>query len=227
MHIGLLEDDPIQQVLLELWLRKALHSVETFSAVGDMLTALKGGSFDILLLDWMLPDGNAGDVLHWVRQSLGWKLPIVVLTSHDDEQIVVDALQTGADDFMVKPAKQHELNARLLSASRRAAPGGLPVMRMGAYEIDVPRHRLLLDGTAVTLTQKEFDLSVYLFQNPAKLMSRDHLLDRIWGISSEVDSRTVDTHISRIRKKLRLDGKMGWKMLPVYGYGYRLERVDL
>ncbi len=227
MHIGLLEDDPIQQVLLELWLRKSLHSVETFSAVGDMLTALKGGSFDILLLDWTLPDGNAGDVLRWVRQSLGWKLPIVVLTSHDDEQIVVDALQTGADDFMVKPAKQHELNARLLSASRRAMPDGLPVIRMGAYEIDVPRHRLLLDGTAVTLTQKEFDLSVYLFQNPAKLMSRDHLLDRIWGISSEVDSRTVDTHISRIRKKLRLDGKMGWKMLPVYGHGYRLERVDL
>lgn len=227
MHIGVLEDDTDQQALIELWLRSAQHTLEIFDTVADMLAALKGGSFDALLLDWMLPDGNGGDILRWVRQSLGWKLAIVVLTSRDDEITVVEALQSGADDFVVKPAKQKELNARILSAARRASPGGLPVMRMGAYEIDVPRHTLLMNGASVTLTQKEFDLSVYLFQNPAKLMSRDHLLDRIWGISSEVDSRTVDTHVSRIRKKLKLDGALGWKMAPVYGYGYRLERVDL
>jgi DNA-binding response OmpR family regulator len=227
MHIGVLEDDPDQQALINLWLKSAQHSVEIFGTVNDMLAALKGGSFDALLLDWMLPDGNGGEVLRWVRQSLGWKLAIVVLTSRDDEQTVVEALQSGADDFVVKPARQNELNVRLQSAARRASPGGLPVMRMGAYEIDVPKHTLLMNGAAVTLTQKEFDLSVYLFQNPAKLMSRDHLLDRIWGISSEVDSRTVDTHVSRIRKKLKLDGSLGWKMVPVYGYGYRLERVDL
>jgi two-component system, OmpR family, response regulator RegX3 len=227
MHIGVLEDDPDQRTLMDLWLRSAGHSVQMFGTVSEMLGALKGASFDALLLDWMLPDGNGGEVLRWVRQSLEWKLAIVVLTSRADEQTVVEALQAGADDFVVKPAKQQELNLRLQSAARRASPAGLPVMRMGAYEIDVPKHSLLLNGTAVTLTQKEFDLSVYLFQNPVKLMSRDHLLDRIWGISSEVDSRTVDTHVSRIRKKLKLDGKMGWKMVPVYGYGYRLERVDL
>ena len=227
MHIGVLEDDTDQQALINLWLNSAQHTVEIFGTVNAMLAALKGGSFDALLLDWMLPDGNGGDVLRWVRQSLGWKLAILVLTSRDDEQTVVEALQSGADDFVVKPARQNELNVRLHSAARRASPGGLPVMRMGAYEIDVPKHTLIMNGAAITLTQKEFDLSVYLFQNPAKLMSRDHLLDRIWGISSEVDSRTVDTHVSRIRKKLKLDGKMGWKMVPVYGYGYRLERVDL
>lgn len=227
MHIGVLEDDTDQQALIELWLHSAQHTLEIFDTVADMLAALKGGSFDALLLDWMLPDGNGGDILRWVRQSLGWKLAIVVLTSRDDEITVVEALQAGADDFVVKPARQQELSARILSAARRASPGGLPVMRMGAYEMDVPKHTLLMNGAGVTLTQKEFDLSVYLFQNPAKLMSRDHLLDRIWGISSEVDSRTVDTHVSRIRKKLKLDGALGWKMVPVYGYGYRLERVDL
>jgi two-component system, OmpR family, response regulator RegX3 len=226
MHIGVLEDDPDQQALTTLWLNSAHHTVEVFGTVAEMLVALKGGSFDALLLDWMLPDGNGGEILKWVRESLGWKLAVVVLTSVDDEENVVLALKAGADDYVVKPAKQHELNARVLSAARRASPGGLPVIRMGAYEIDVPKHTLLLNGEPVPLTQKEFDLSVYLFQNPAKLMSRDHLLDRIWGISSEVDSRTVDTHISRIRKKLKLDGKMGWKMVPVYGYGYRLERSD-
>jgi two-component system, OmpR family, response regulator RegX3 len=226
MHIGVLEDDPDQQALTTLWLTSAHHSVEVFGTVAEMLGALKGGSFDALLLDWMLPDGDGGEILKWVRESLGWKLAVVVLTSVDDEDNVVLALKAGADDYVVKPAKQHELNARVLSAARRASPGGLPVIRMGAYEIDVPKHTLLLNGVPVPLTQKEFDLSVYLFQNPAKLMSRDHLLDRIWGISSEVDSRTVDTHVSRIRKKLKLDGKMGWKMVPVYGYGYRLERLD-
>ena len=226
MHIGILEDDPDQQALISLWLKSALHSVEVFGTVADMLEGLKGGSFDALLLDWMLPDGSGGEVLSWVRERLGWKIAIVVLTSRDDGNTVVEALQAGADDYVVKPAKQQELNARLLSAARRASPGGLPVLRMGAYEIDIPKHSLLLNGKAITLTQKEFDLSVYLFQNPAKLMSRDHLLNKIWGIHSEVDSRTVDTHVSRIRKKLVLDGSHGWKMVPVYGYGYRLERVD-
>ncbi len=227
MHIGILEDDPDQQALLGLWLQTAQHSLEMFGTVADMLEGLKGGSFDALLLDWMLPDGNGGQVLHWVRERLGWKLAIVVLTSRDDEKTVVEALQAGADDYVVKPAKQQELNARLLSAARRSSPGGLPVLRMGAYEIDVPKHTLLMNGMALPLTQKEFDLSVYFFQNPAKLMSRDHLLNKIWGIHSEVDSRTVDTHVSRIRKKLKLDGSQGWKMVPVYGYGYRLERIDL
>lgn len=227
MHIGVLEDDMDQQALIDLWLTGAQHSVEMFSTVTDLLAALKAGSYDALLIDWMLPDGNGGDVLRWVRESLGWKLAIVVLTSRDDEPTVVQALQAGADDFVVKPAKLMELVARLQSAARRASPGGLPVLRMGAYEIDVPKHTLIVGGKPLTLTQKEFDLSVYFFQNPAKLMSRDHLLNKIWGINSEVDSRTVDTHVSRIRKKLQLDGKLGWKMVPVYGYGYRLERVNL
>jgi DNA-binding response OmpR family regulator len=78
----------------------------------------------------------------------------------------------------------------------------------------------------VALTQKEFDLAVYLFQNPSRLLSRDHLLNKIWGLNTDVDTRTVDTHVSRLRKKLALDGTRGWKMSPVYGYGYRLDRVD-
>jgi DNA-binding response OmpR family regulator len=100
------------------------------------------------------------------------------------------------------------------------------VLRMGSYEIDVQRHRLALHGESVALTQKEFDLAVYLFQNPGKLMSRDHLLNKVWGLNTEVDTRTVDTHISRLRKKLMLDGRNGWRMAPVYGYGYRFDRVD-
>jgi DNA-binding response OmpR family regulator len=192
----------------------------------EFIEGAKKERFDLLLIDWMLPDGTGADVLQWVRQNLGWDIPVVVVTARDDEATVVAALKMGADDYVVKPPKPMELLARLENVARRVKPGGLPVLRLGSFEVDVARHRLTLDGNAITLTQKEFDLSVYLFQNPGKLLSRDHLLNKIWGLNTEVDTRTVDTHISRLRKKLLLDGSKGWKLTPIYGYGYRFDRVD-
>lgn len=226
MHIALLEDDESQLALLELWLGKADHTVRAFTASGQFLEAIKKERFDLLLMDWMLPDSDGSALLPWIRENLGWEVPVVVVTARDDEETVISALKMGADDYVVKPPKPMELMARLESASRRARPSGLPVLRLGAFEVDVPGHRLSLEGEPVTLTQKEFDLSVYLFQNPGKLLSRDHLLNKIWGFNTEVESRTVDTHISRLRKKLMLDGTKGWKLTPIYGYGYRFDRID-
>lgn len=226
MHIAVLEDDPDQRDLLELWLSSGAHTSQGFGLTVDFVEGAKKERFDLLLIDWMLPDGTGGEVLQWVRENLGWDVPVVVVTARDDEATVVAALKMGADDYLVKPLKNLELLARLDNVARRVKPGGLPVLRLGAYEVDVQRHRLAFDGVAVALTQKEFDLSVYLFQNPGKLLSRDHLLNKIWGINTEVDTRTVDTHISRLRKKLMLDGNKGWKLTPIYGYGYRFDRVD-
>lgn len=226
MHIAVLEDDPDQRDLLELWLSSGAHTSHGFGLTVDFVEGAKKERFDLLLIDWMLPDGTGGEVLQWVRENLGWDVPVVVVTARDDEATVVAALKLGADDYLVKPLKNLELLPRLDNVARRVKPGGLPVLRLGAYEVDVQRHRLALDGVAVALTQKEFDLSVYLFQNPGKLLSRDHLLNKIWGINTEVDTRTVDTHISRLRKKLHLDGNKGWKLTPIYGYGYRFDRVD-
>jgi len=226
MHIALLEDDADQRALLELWLDSGQHTSRSFSMAAEFIEGAKKERFDLLLIDWMLPDGTGADVLQWVRQNLGWDIPVIVVTARDDEATVVAALKMGADDYVVKPPKPMELLARLENVARRVKPGGLPVLRLGSFEVDVARHRLTLDGNAITLTQKEFDLSVYLFQNPGKLLSRDHLLNKIWGLNTEVDTRTVDTHISRLRKKLLLDGSKGWKLTPIYGYGYRFDRVD-
>lgn len=226
MHIAILEDDSDQRALLELWVAGAQHTSRAFGMTSEFIEGAKTERFDLMLIDWMLPDGTGADVLEWVRQSLGWDIPVVVVTARDDEATVVSALKIGADDYVVKPLKPMELLARIANVSRRIKSGGLPVLRMGCYEVDVQRHRLALDGKAVSLTQKEFDLSVYLFQNPGKLLSRDHLLNMIWGINTEVDTRTVDTHVSRLRKKLALDGSKGWKLTPIYGYGYRFDRVD-
>jgi len=226
MHIAILEDDNDQRALFELWVSSGQHSSRGFGTTTEFIEGAKIERFDLLLIDWMLPDGTGADVLQWVRQNLGWDIPVVVVTARDDEATVVSALKMGADDYIVKPPKPMELLARLENVSRRVKPGGLPVLRLGSFEVDVARHRLTLDGQAITLTQKEFDLSVYLFQNPGKLLSRDHLLNKIWGLNTEVDTRTVDTHISRLRKKLLLDGSKGWKLTPIYGYGYRFDRVD-
>lgn len=226
MHIAILEDDADQRALLELWVSSGQHTTRGFGMAAEFIEGAKRERFDLLLIDWMLPDGTGADVLQWVRGNLGWSIPVVVVTARDDEATVVAALKMGADDYVVKPPKPMELLARLENVARRVKPGGLPVLRLGSYEVDIAGHRLSLDGAPITLTQKEFDLSVYLFQNPGKLLSRDHLLNKIWGLNTDVDTRTVDTHISRLRKKLRLDGSKGWKLTPIYGYGYRFDRVD-
>jgi DNA-binding response OmpR family regulator len=194
--------------------------------VAGFINLLKRERFELLVIDWMLPDGTGADVLQWARSNLGWELPILVLTARDDEDTVVAALQAGADDYVVKPPKPMELLARVTALGRRVRGGALPVLRLGAFDIDIQRQHLMLNGEPVVLTQKEFDLSVYLFQNPGKLLSRDHLLNKIWGFNADVDTRTVDTHISRLRKKLGLDGSNGWKLVPVYGVGYRFERTE-
>jgi DNA-binding response OmpR family regulator len=226
MHIGIAEDDPDQSALLALWLESAGHTVQVHDSVASTVEALKKDRFELLVFDWMLPDGTGAELLAWTRDHLGWEIPVLVLTSRDDEGTVVAALQAGADDYVVKPPKPLELVARVSALGRRVRSGALPVLRLGAFQIDIQRQRLTLDGEAVVLTQKEFDLAAYLFQSPGKLLSRDHLLNKIWGINADVDTRTVDTHVSRLRKKLGLDGSKGWKLVPVYGVGYRFERID-
>ncbi len=226
MHIGMVEDDADQRAAIALWLESGQHTVKEFGTASEFIHALKSDRFDLLLIDWMLPDGTGADILSWIRSNLGWDVPVVVVTAREDEETVCLALRAGADDYVVKPPKPMELLARLAAVARRAKPGGLPVLRVGEYEVDIQRHALSISGSPVNLTQKEFDLSVYLFQNPGKLLSRDHLLNKIWGLNTDVDTRTVDTHVSRLRKKLQLDGSKGWKLTPVYGYGYRFDRQD-
>jgi two-component system response regulator RegX3 len=226
MHLAILEDDPVQKELLQMLVQQGQHTSKAFETVATFQAGLSQESFDLALIDWMLPDGNGGDVLRWLRAHIGWQMPSLVITAREEETVVVAALEAGADDYIVKPAKPLELLARIAAASRRARPGGLPVLRAGEYEIDIARQRVALAGKTVEMTQKEFDLSVCLFQNMGKLLSRDYLLDKVWGVSAEVDARTVDTHVSRLRRKLQIDGSHGWKLVSVYGFGYRFERVE-
>jgi DNA-binding response OmpR family regulator len=192
-----------------------------------MLAAMEAQSFDLLLLDWMMPEVSGEQVLAGVRERFGLNMPVMVVTARDAESDVVHALRLGADDFIVKPPKALELLARMDALTRRVRNGRAMAIRIGPYEIDPERRSVSIDGRLIALTQKEFDLAVYLFQNVGRLLSRIKLLEEVWGVEADLDTRTVDTHVSRVRRKLLLDESTGWKLLPVYGFGYRLDQIKL
>jgi two-component system, OmpR family, response regulator RegX3 len=208
------------------WLTSGGHTFDASATQAAFLERLTQTRGDLLLIDWSLPDGSGAEILKWVRTNMGWEIPAMVLTANEDEETVVEALRAGADDYVAKKVKPSELNARIAAVARRVKPIALTVTRLDVYEADTVQQRLSVNQENIALTQKEFDLATYLLQNPDKLLSRDHLLNAIWGLNTDVDTRTVDTHVSRLRKKLMLDGTHGWRLAPIYGYGYRLQRAD-
>lgn len=223
MRIAILEDDLAQQDLYRMWLETAQHACQCFGTSKSFIEALGQDDFDFLILDWMLPDSSGELALRWIRENIGWHIPVIFITSRDSELDIVTALRSGADDYLVKPPKCLELLARIEALARRKTPPS--IQQIGVYEINMDLRQIRLGGKEIELTQKEFELACYLFQNHGKLLSRVHLLEKLWGLHAEVDTRTVDTHISRIRRKLAINPDHGWQIIPVYGYGYRIEKV--
>jgi DNA-binding response OmpR family regulator len=226
MNVAILDDDPYQRQLLSMLVETGGHQATGFGSGPELLEAMEKRTFDLMLLDWMMPEMTGEHVLKVLRARPGADLPVIVVTSRDGEGDVVTALRQGADDYIVKPAKGMELLARMEALTRRSRAGrGVPI-RAGRYEIDMGRRAVMLDGREVALTLKEFDLAAHLFQNPGTLVTRARLLESVWAMSAEVDTRTVDTHASRVRRKMKLDGGAGWTLQSVYGFGYRLVSVE-
>jgi DNA-binding response OmpR family regulator len=222
MRIGILEDDLAQQELYKLWFSTANHVCVFYVTAREFLNDLPKEHFDLVIIDWLLPDSSGILTLKWLRENIGWELPVIFVTARDNEVDIVSALNAGADDYIVKPPKYLELFARIEVASRRTKPRS--ISQVGVYEINQDTRQIALRGALVDLTQKEFELACYLFRHPGKLLSRVHLLEKLWGLNANVDTRTVDTHVSRIRRKLAIGPENGWQIIPVYGYGYRIER---
>lgn len=225
MRIGVLEDDSSQVELYKLWFATAQHQPVFYTKMAEFMAALRTETFDLLLIDRELPDGNGETALKWVRDNLGWELPVIFVTANDVEADIVNALRLGANDYVVKPPKYFELLARIEGLARRSKAAAQGVLKLGAYEINQENREILFAGKAVDLTQKEYELATYMFKNPGRLLSRVHLLEQIWGLQAEIDTRTVDTHVSRLRRKLQIVPENGWEIISVYGYGYRIEQV--
>ena len=228
MRIALLEDDPCQTDLVKLWLQEAGHACHTFNRSKDFMRVLTRDSFDLLLIDWELPDVNGDIVLEWVRLNVRDNIPVLFATARDREDDIVRVLRAGADDYLVKPLRKAETLARIEALGRRSKPqiGKSEPMRVGEFEIDLDHRIIKRNGEAVELTQKDFDLAVFMFRNVGNLVSRGHILETVWGRNPDLNTRTVDTHISRLRFKLGLNVENGWRLTAVYQHGYRLESVE-
>ena len=239
MRIGLLEDDTNQIELINLWTNETGDLLQSYTTGQSFRDALDKENFDLLVLDWHLPDTTGIEELDWLRGEKASNIPVLFITSRDSEESVVEALDHGADDYMVKPVNKSVTLARIKALQRRNKISESSVSTTSEYtvqpieteyfepyEINQAEHSILVNGEAVKLTTKEFELAVYLFHNAGRLVSRKILMESIWGTTADLNTRTVDTHVSRIRSKLAINPAVGWQLSSIYQRGYRLFRVS-
>jgi DNA-binding response OmpR family regulator len=225
MRVGVLEDDPDHAAMLTQVLLAAGHGCEVYASGARFMQAMVRETFDVLVLDWMLPDMTGLEVLDWLRQ-LQDRTPVLFVTSRDAEQDIVQALAHGADDYLVKPARSAELLARLGALRRRAESlQGNTALVVAPYEFDLNSNVVRLHGEIIDLTERQFQLALVLFRNAGRLLSRQYLLEAVWGLHAQVQTRTLDIHVSQLRNMLALADN-GWRISSIYAHGYRLEPMQ-
>ena len=226
MRIAIIEDDPSLARQLADHLAAEGTTCHIYGEAKAFLHAMPRESFDACIVDLVLP-GMDGRTLVKTLRDRGYEVPILVLTARDFEADVILSLEAGADDYLVKPARIGELRARLRALVRRASAVD-PNAENFTYDLfnfDLRMLAAKVDGAPVELTQKEFKLALLFLQNVGKPLSRGHIREVVWGRDSEIPSRTMDTHVSRVRSKLGLRPENGFLLAPVYSYGYRLENL--
>ena len=227
MRIAMLEDDLDVAAAMQLWLEGGGHTVHHFASGKAIVREATRESFDLFLLDWQVLDMAGDEVLKWLREKNHSTVPVLFATGRDSEQDIVSILAAGADDYMVKPLRRGELLARVDALHRRVRPREpeAEIFEMPPYRVDLVNRVVSVDNVAVELTDKEYDLTLFLFRNIGMLLSRGHISESVWGHQADIQSRTVDTHVSRVRKKLDLGPARGLRLTPIYNFGYRLEKA--
>jgi len=223
-RVLIVEDEPDIRELVVHHLKREGYQVSVAASGEEALRQVQASPPDLVLLDLMMPAMNGLEVCRRLRQDpVTASLPIVMLTAKGDEIDRVLGLEIGADDYVVKPFSPKELLARVRAVLRRSlpAPGASPTT-LGALTIDPGTHTVSVGEEVLALTPKEFDLLRALVEARGRVLSREFLLDRVWGYSraSEIESRTVDVHVRRLRVKL---GPEGRRVLTVKSVGYRMD----
>ncbi|MCX6404153.1 MAG: response regulator transcription factor [Actinobacteria bacterium] len=179
---------------------------------------------DLVLLDWMLPEFSGIEVCKYIRTKSS--VPVIMLTAKDTEVDKVVGLELGADDYVTKPFSTAELLARIRAVLRRGGDIEVPnasIIENGPIRIDVDRHTISLNGEAISMPLKEFELLEYLMRNSGRVLTRGQLMDRVWGSNYHGDGKTLDVHIKRIRSKIEPDPASPIYLTTVRGLGYRFE----
>ena len=223
----LIDDDIRLTAMVGDYLRANGYDVDTAGSLATGRNRLRAGTYDALVLDLMLPDGDGLDLTRELRADTRLKrLPLLMLTARGEPLDRVLGLELGADDYLAKPFEPRELLARIKALLRRASPEqpGDDVLRFGRLEIDQAARQARIDGKPADLTSHQFDLLVVLAQSAGRVMTRDQIMDALKGHPMEAFDRSIDVHVSRIRACIEDDPKMPRRVLTVRGSGYVFAR---
>jgi two-component system phosphate regulon response regulator PhoB len=224
--ILIIEDEPDIRKTLEYNISREGYEVTSASSLSEARQSLELSSFSLLLLDLMLPDGSGLDLFRELKQDKSKSsMPVIILTAKDDEVDKVVGVELGADDYVTKPFSVRELILRVKAVLKRGVSksDNVEVQRQfGELKIDVDSHEVFVNDEHISLTALEFKLLRQLVDRRGRVQSRDQLLSDVWGYSSDVTTRTVDTHIKRLREKL---GDMGKYVQTIRGVGYKFTRT--
>ncbi len=224
-RILIIEDETDLAELIAYNLQKEGYQVSICANGRDGLETARHELPDLILLDLMLPEMMGTEVCTILRQQQKTRtIPVLILTARSDEIDRVVGFEVGADDYLVKPFSMRELVLRIRALLRRSAPEAPQLERLvqGGIQIDLTSHLVSVDGERVELTGTEFKLLVYLCERPGRVLQRELLLQEVWGYNFVGDTRTVDTHMTRLRGKLGAAGDM---IKTVRGFGYKLEEA--
>ena len=233
-HLLLLEDDADIRLGLEQHLKREGFTLSAFGTGREALKCIAQGAtgqaarLDVALLDLTLPDVDGLDVLRAIRADALYRaLPVVLVTARNEEIDRVLGLELGADDYISKPYSSRELVARIRAILRRATfidpASKVQQLAFGPITVDLDLHTARIDGQAMDMTRREFELLAYFLQNPRRVLSREKILQQVWGLEYLGESRTIDAHVRRVRAKL---GEAASLIETVVGVGYRLGSVD-
>jgi DNA-binding response OmpR family regulator len=215
------DDEPIvREVVVSYLQREGYRTLE--AADGDLARdVLERESPSLVVLDVMLPGIDGLELCRWIRSRS--QLPVILLTARGEETDRIVGLELGADDYVTKPFSPRELAARVRTVLRRSAPQPLSHERLSfdGLEIDSRTRDVFKQGSALTLTAKEFDLLWFLARHPRQVFSRDQLMDRVWGYGAALDTGTVTVHVRRLREKIEDDPAHPARLQTVWGVGYR------
>ncbi|MDB9997540.1 response regulator transcription factor [Gammaproteobacteria bacterium] len=224
--ILVIEDEPDIRKTLEYNLAREGFIVSTAGSLKKAKNILENPNFSLILLDLMLPDGSGLDLCRELKSNPALKdIPIIILTAKDDEVDKVVGFELGADDYVTKPFSVRELILRVKAVLKRNQKTATPLeinRSFGSLVMDIESHEVFVDDEEITLTALEFKLLNQLVERRGRVQTRDQLLSDVWGYSSDVTTRTVDTHIKRLREKL---GVMGKYIQTIRGVGYKLSRT--
>ena len=227
MKILIVDDEPNVLELVNYNLKINGFTTDTASDGRTALQKIKDGSFDLVILDQMLPVVSGIEVLKTMREKKEFSsIPVLMLTAKSEETDVVQALNFGADDYITKPFRVHEMIARVKSILRRSTSSSSEERsyRFTDFEINEKKFEVIVRGKPVRFTTKEFRLLLFMIQNPNRVIRREQLLNDVWGYDYLGESRTVDVHILNVRKKIEPNPKNPKYLVTIIGEGYKFNQ---